>query len=63
MISKHRRPVAMLLSLLDAVTMLPPEIVMAGALRELAEEFEARERLRWISKLEHGRWHADVLDR
>jgi antitoxin (DNA-binding transcriptional repressor) of toxin-antitoxin stability system len=55
-ISRHGRPVALMLAIGDPETLLPAE-VEPGLLAELAGAFVRRARWRRISELNHGRWY------
>ena len=52
-VSKNGRPVAMILRLEDAVTLLPPGFVMGGRAGELSQEFAHRERQRGFRRILH----------
>lgn len=56
-VTRHGRPVALVLPLADAVLLLPPYIVMGGELGGLSRRFVERERHRLYSQLGHGRWY------
>lgn len=56
-ITRYGLPVAMILSLTDAVRLLPSSFVMSGDLGELSREFVRRARARNDSRFAHGRWY------
>ncbi len=55
-VSRHGSPVAVILPLREAIAWLPPEAVLEGEARTLAQRFARREFRRAIGRLTHGRW-------
>jgi antitoxin (DNA-binding transcriptional repressor) of toxin-antitoxin stability system len=56
-VSRYGLPVAMILPLDDAVSLLPPSYVMGGELGELSQRFVRRASARSEARLAHGRWY------
>ena len=57
-VSRHGRPVAMIVQIEDALAWVPPGLVDSGEGRRLGAEFERRLDRRQMSALLHGRWQA-----
>lgn len=55
-VTRHGLPVAVVLSLEDAVTMLPSEVILSEDALELADSFERRRFRRKVSSLVHSRY-------